>query len=458
MLSTAKSKRPSERSPLKGSARGEDSLYTNASNAHVSIDVQRNRDDDTGGCMSLFKKLLPALGSAFVASVAYVDPGNFATNIQAGSNYGYTLLWVILLANLMAMLFQTLSAKLGIATGKNLPEVIAEQFPTWVTILMWIAAEIAAIATDVAEFIGAAIAFQLLFSISLAWGAIITAIMTLALLYVHQYRIHAFEVVIFLLVSVIVISYIVETFLQPSVDWGDVAVGMVFPRFADSDSILLAVGIVGATVMPHAIYLHSALTQDRFEMSDAGAVVFPPLRYEVIGIAIALSIAGLVNMSMLIMAASTFHTSGHTDVSTIENAYATLEPLLGKASSYVFAIGLLASGISSSAVGTLAGQVIMGGFVKMKLNVWIRRAVTLVPSMAIVFSGVDPTRALVISQVVLSFCIPFALVPLAMFTSRDDIMGKWKSSDLMQATTALLCLFIIGLNAYLVVAFAAGWS
>ncbi|KAF0693712.1 Aste57867_15352 [Aphanomyces stellatus] len=427
---------------------------------HVAIDVpaKGGAPGGTNCCSSLFKKLLPALGSAFVASVAYVDPGNFATNIQAGSQYGYTLLWVILLANLMAMLFQTLSAKLGIATGKNLPEVIAAQFSPWVTILMWIVAEVAAMATDVAEFIGAAIAFQLLFSISLAWGAIITAIMTLGLLYIHQHRIHAFEAVIFLLVSVIVISYIVETILQPSIDVGDVFTGMFVPRFGDSEGILLAVGIIGATVMPHVIYLHSALTQDRFVISDAGDVVFPPLRFEVVGIVIALGIAGLVNMSMLIMAASTFNSSGHTDVSSIETAYKTLEPLLGKASSYVFAIGLLASGISSSAVGTLAGQVIMGGFLKMHINVWIRRAVTLVPSMAIVFSGVDPTRALVISQVVLSFCIPFALVPLAIFSGRDDIMGKWKSPPVVRAITALLCVVIVGLNAYLVIAFAAGWN
>ncbi|KAH9186832.1 hypothetical protein AeNC1_011196 [Aphanomyces euteiches] len=407
---------------------------------------------------SWIKQLLPALGSAFVASVAYVDPGNFATNIQAGSNYGFTLLWVILMANLMAMLFQTLSAKLGIATGKNLPEVIAEQFPPWLVYIMWFVAEVAAIATDVAEFIGAAIAFKLLFSITLAWGAIITAVMTLGLLYVHQSRVHIFEVIIFVLVSVIVVSYIVETAMQPSIDWNQVAKHTFVPQFVDTNSIVLSVGIVGATVMPHVVYLHSALTQSRFVVSEDGDVIFPPLRYEVVGIVIALGIAGLVNMSMLIMAASTFNTSGHTDINSIENAYLTLEPLLGKAASYVFAIGLLASGISSSAVGTLAGQVIMGGFVKFHINVWIRRVVTLVPSMAIIFSGADPTQALVISQVVLSFCIPFALVPLAMFASREDIMGKWKSSGLMQGITAMLCLIIISLNFYLILAAICGWN
>ncbi|ETV94137.1 hypothetical protein H310_12140 [Aphanomyces invadans] len=427
----------------------QDVPYTKVDSSHA-IDIPASPP-------TLMQKILPALGSAFVASVAYLDPGNFATNIQAGSNYSFTLLWVILLANVMAMLFQTLSAKLGIATGKNLPEVIADQFPQWVVWVMWIAAEVAAIATDVAEFIGAAIAFKLLFSISLAWGAVITAGMTLVLLYVHQHRIQAFEVVIFMLVSVIVVSYIMETALQPSIPWADVAYHTFVPGFEGKESLVLAVGIVGATVMPHVIYLHSALTQSRFVVSDDGDVMFPPLRYEVVGIVIALGIAGLVNMSMLIMAAATFNTSGYTDVDSIENAYRTLEPLLGKAASYVFAIGLLASGISSSAVGTLAGQVIMAGFLNFHVNVWIRRAVTLVPSMLIIVSGADPTQALVFSQVVLSFCIPFALVPLALFAGREDIMGKWKSSWFVQLITAALCTFIVGLNVYLVLASVFDW-
>ncbi|RHY90109.1 hypothetical protein DYB35_004467 [Aphanomyces astaci] len=443
---------PSEVSPLHSPVNtpdNQDVQYTKVDSTHA-IDMPASPP-------SFVQKVLPALGSAFVASVAYLDPGNFATNIQAGSNYGFTLLWVILLANLMAMLFQTLSAKLGIATGKNLPEVIAEQFHPWVVVVMWLAAEVAAIATDVAEFIGAAIAFKLLFSISLAWGAVITAGMTLVLLYVHQHRIQAFEVVIFILVSVIVVSYIMETALQPSIPWAEVAYNTFVPSFDGKDSLVLAVGIVGATVMPHVIYLHSALTQSRFVVSDDGDVIFPPLRYEVVGIVIALGIAGLVNMSMLIMAASPFHTAGYTQVDSIENAYITLEPLLGKASSYVFAIGLLASGISSSAVGTLAGQVIMAGFLNFHVNVWIRRAVTLVPSMMIIFSGADPTQALVFSQVVLSFCIPFALIPLAMFTGREDIMGKWKSAWPMQLLTAALCAFIVGLNVYLVLASVFDW-
>ncbi|EQC30351.1 manganese transporter [Saprolegnia diclina VS20] len=405
---------------------------------------------ETSAVGRFFRRLLPALSSAFVASVAYVDPGNFATNIQSGSNYGFTLLWVILVANVMAMLFQTLSAKLGLATGKNLPEIIREQCPTWFVLLMWLIAEIAAIATDVAEFIGSAIAFELLFGISLVWGALITCFTTMLLLLVHQHQTRVFEAVIFSLVSVIVVSYIVETALQ-SIDWGDVAYHTFVPAFDGKDSVLLAVGIVGATVMPHVIYLHSSLTQGRFSVSETGDVILPPLAFEITGIIIALGIAGFVNMSMLIMAAATFHANGQNDITTIETAYVTLEPLLGKAASTVFAIGLLASGISSSAVGTLAGQVIMAGFLRRQVSMWIRRLVTIVPSLIIVFAGVDPTEALVVSQVVLSFCIPFALVPLAYFTSKTAIMGAWANSYLISAITAVLCLLIVGLNVFLIV-------
>ncbi|OQR84523.1 Mn2+/Fe2+ transporter, NRAMP family [Achlya hypogyna] len=394
-----------------------------------------------------FQRLLPALSSAFVASVAYVDPGNFATNIQSGSNYGFTLLWVILCANLMAMLFQTLSAKLGLATGKNLPEVIREQYPQWLVYIMWFIAEVAAIATDVAEFIGSAIALQLLFGISLVWGALITCFATMVLLFVHQHHLRVFEAVIFALVSVIVVSYIVETALQ-SIDWSAAAHHTFVPTFDGKDSVLLAVGIIGATVMPHVIYLHSSLTQGRFASGD---IAPPSLGYEITGIVIALSIAGLVNMSMLIMAAATFHANGATDITTIETAYLTLEPLLGKAASTVFAIGLLASGISSSAVGTLAGQVIMAGFLRFSVSMWIRRLVTIVPSLVIIFAGVDPTDALVISQVVLSFCIPFALVPLAIFTSKKSIMGSWANALATSVVTAVLCLFIVALNVFLIV-------
>ncbi|OQS04749.1 Mn2+/Fe2+ transporter, NRAMP family [Thraustotheca clavata] len=421
-----------------------------AGSEHSSIAIQIESKECLANKSQRFQRLLPALSSAFVASVAYVDPGNFATNIQSGSNYGFTLLWVILCANLMAMLFQTLSAKLGLATGKNLPEVIREECPKYLVYLMWLIAEIAAIATDVAEFIGAAIAFQLLLNISLIWGALFTAFTTMALLLVHQHHLPIFEAIIFALVSVIVVSYIVETTLQ-EIDWKGVGYHVIVPSFNGNESILLAVGIIGATVMPHVIYLHSSMTQGRFVPEGTVNVSPPSLAYEVAGIVIALSIAGLVNMSMLIMAAATFHANGKEDVTSIETAYLTLEPLLGKAAGVTFAIGLLASGISSSAVGTLAGQVIMAGFVRFSISMWIRRLVTIVPSLIIVFSGADPTQSLVISQVVLSFCIPFALVPLAIFTSKKTIMGSWVNSYITMVITGVLCLFIVGLNIFLIV-------
>ncbi|KDO30601.1 hypothetical protein SPRG_04500 [Saprolegnia parasitica CBS 223.65] len=405
--------------------------------------ITQHGSSETSAVGRFFRRLLPALSSAFVASVAYVDPGNFATNIQSGSNYGFTLLWVILVANIMAMLFQTLSAKLGLATGKNLPEVIREECPHWFVLIMWFIAEIAAIATDVAEFIGSAIAFELLFDISLVWGALITCFTTMLLLLVHQHQTRLFEAVIFSLVSVIVVSYIVETALQ-SIDWGTSRTTRSCPR---STARTACCSRSGSSVRP------SCPT-----VSETGDVILPPLAIEITGIIIALGIAGFVNMSMLIMAAATFHANGQNDITTIETAYLTLEPLLGKAASTVFAIGLLASGISSSAVGTLAGQVIMAGFLRVQVSMWIRRLVTIVPSLIIVFAGVDPTEALVVSQVVLSFCIPFALVPLAYFTSKTSIMGEWANSYLISAITAVLCLLIVGLNVFLIVGAFTGES
>ncbi len=394
-----------------------------------------------------FGRLLPFLGPAFIASVAYIDPGNFATNIQGGAQFGYLLVWVIVASNLMAMLIQTLSAKLGIATGRNLPEVCREQFPRRVVWGMWGLAEIVAMATDLAEFLGAAVGFQLLFSIPLLWGGILTAIVTFMILGLERYGFRPLEAVITVLVGVISFCYIIETFLDRP-DWGTIAYHAIVPQFSGTESVLLATGILGATVMPHVIYLHSALTQGRIVTRDPQQLrrLF---RFELVDVIIAMSLAGLVNAAMLIMAASTFFRAGLTQVGTLEEAHQTLAPLLGAASSWVFAISLLVSGLSSSTVGTMAGQVIMQGFLHRSIPIWVRRVVTMLPSLVVIGIGVDPTRTLVISQVVLSFGIPFALIPLVLFTRREDLMGVLVNRRLTTAIAALVAGLIVCLNIFL---------
>ncbi len=394
-----------------------------------------------------FGRLLPFLGPAFIASVAYIDPGNFATNIQGGAQFGYLLVWVIVASNLMAMLIQTLSAKLGIATGRNLPEVCREQFPRRVVWGMWGLAEIVAMATDLAEFLGAAVGFQLLFSIPLLWGGILTAIVTFMILGLERYGFRPLEAVITVLVGVIAFCYIIETFLDRP-DWGTIAYHAIVPQFSGTESVLLATGILGATVMPHVIYLHSALTQGRIVTRDPQQLrrLF---RFELVDVIIAMSLAGLVNAAMLIMAASTFFRAGLTQVGTLEEAHQTLAPLLGAASSWVFAISLLVSGLSSSTVGTMAGQVIMQGFLHRSIPIWVRRVVTMLPSLVVIGIGVDPTRTLVISQVVLSFGIPFALIPLVLFTRREDLMGVLVNRRLTTAIAALVAGLIVCLNIFL---------
>jgi manganese transport protein len=352
-------------------------------------------------------RLLPFLGPAFIASVAYVDPGNFATNIQGGAKFGYELLWVILGSNLMAMLLQSLSAKLGIATGKNLAEHCRTQFSAWVVWTMWVISELVAMATDLAEFLGAALGMNLLFGMPLWLAGILTAIVTFLILGLERYGFRPIEAVITALLAVVAGSYIVETFFARP-DWGVVAYHTFVPHFSSSESILLATGILGATVMPHAIFLHSALMQDRIvtKKPEQQKRLF---RFEMIDVAIAMGIASSVNAAMLIMAASTFFQQGLTSVATIQEAHRTLEPLLGSAASWVFAISLLAAGLSSSSVGTMAGQVIMQGFLHRHVPPWLRRLVTMVPSLIVIAIGLDPTRTLVLSQVVLSFGLPLAL-------------------------------------------------
>jgi manganese transport protein len=401
-----------------------------------------------------FRRLLPFLGPAFVASVAYVDPGNFATNIQGGAEFGYMLLWVIVSSNLMAMLLQALSAKLGIASGRNLAELCRERFPRAVTLAMWVLMEIVAMATDLAEFLGAAVGFQLLFHIPLLAGALLTAITTFIILGLEQRGFRSLEAVITALVGVIAISYLIETILDRPT-WGLVAYHAVVPMFSGKESVLLATGILGATVMPHVIFLHSALTQHRIPTTNAGQLK-QLFRFELIDVTIAMGLAGVVNAAMLIMAASTFFAQGLTHIASIEEAYRTLTPLLGSAASAVFAISLLASGLSSSAVGTMAGQVIMQGFVHRQIPIWVRRAVTMAPPILVIALGLDPTRTLVISQVVLSFGLPFAIIPLVMFTRRADIMGPLVNRRITTIIASIVAALIVGLNVYLLVQVFAG--
>ena len=393
-------------------------------------------------------RILPFLGPAFVASVAYIDPGNFATNIQGGAEFGYRLVWVVLASNLMAMLVQTLSAKLGIATGQNLAEVCREQFPRPVVWVMWGLMEIVAMATDLAEFLGAAIGFNLLFGLPLMPAAILTGATTLVILALERRGFRPLEAVITALVGVIAVAYLVETILDRPA-WAMIAQSILHPVLGGPEAILLAVGILGATVMPHVIFLHSSLTQSRIVTANAEQArrLF---RFEVLDVVVAMTLAGLVNAAMLVMAASTFWAHGLTKIATIEEAHRTLTPLLGGASSVVFAVSLLASGLSSSTVGTMAGQIIMKGFLHRQVSVWIRRLVTMLPAIAVVAIGLDPTRTLVISQVVLSFGLPFALVPLVLFTRRRDLMGSLANAGITTVTAALMTALIVALNVFLI--------
>jgi manganese transport protein len=392
-------------------------------------------------------RLLPFMGPAFIASVAYIDPGNFATNISGGAKFGYTLLWVIVFSNLMAMLIQSLSAKLGIASGRNLAEQCREHFSKPVVIFMWVLMEIVAMATDLAEFLGAALGFYLLFGIPMWLAGILTAIATFLILGLERYGFRPLEAVITSLVGVVAVSYVIETILDHP-DWGEVLYHAVVPSFAGPESVVIATGILGATVMPHAIYLHSALTQNRIVVKEP-AMMRRLFRFEVIDVGIAMGLASLINAAMLIMAASTFYYQGLTSVGTIEEAHLTLEPLLGRAAGVAFAISLLASGLSSASVGTMAGQVIMQGFLHRHIAPWLRRLVTMAPSLLVIALGLDPTRTLVLSQVLLSFGLPFAIIPLVMFTRRQDIMGVLVNRRVTTFVASLAAALTIGLNFYL---------
>ncbi len=392
-------------------------------------------------------RILPFIGPAFIASIAYMDPGNYATNISAGAQFGYLLLWVVFASNFMAMLIQSLSAKLGIATGMNLAEICRQEFPRPVVWGMWVLMEGMAMATDLAEFLGAAIGLNLLFHIPLFPAALITAVATFAILSLERRGFRHLEAVITVFVGVIALCYVIETFLD-NPDWSQIAFHSVVPQFAGPESVLLAAGILGATVMPHVIFLHSALTQGRVVTREPQQLK-RLYRFQLVDVVFAMGTAGFVNAAMLIMAASTFYRAGLSHVASIEDAYITLVPLLGAAASTVFAVSLLASGLSSSTVGTMAGQVIMQGFLHRKISLWLRRLVTILPTLIVIGLGLDPTRTLVISQVILSFALPFAIIPLVLFTRRRDLMGVLTNHRVTTVVTSIIAALIIALNMFL---------
>ena len=382
----------------------------------------------------------PVLGPAFVAAIAYVDPGNFATNFAAGSEFGYLLLWVIVAANITAMLIQSLSAKLGLATGRNLPEVCRDTFPRRVSIGLWVQAECVAIATDLAEVIGGAVALYLLFGLPLPIGGLVTGVVAFGLLALQERGHRPFERAVAGLFAVIVIGFVI-TVLRVPIEIGPLAAGLV-PNFAGPQSLLLATGILGATVMPHVIYLHSALTCQR-DPRDTVAQRHRLLRAHRRGVLVAMGLAGLVNAAMLVVAAALFHGSSIPDTDTLEGVHAGLARALDAPAATMFALALLASGFAASGVGTYSGQVVMQGFLRRRIPLVARRLITLAPALIVIGIGVDPTRALVFSQVVLSFGIPFALIPLVMLTSRRSVMGtlvnKRRTTWVAASVAAVIC-------------------
>ncbi len=388
---------------------------------------------------------LTLLGPAFVAAIAYVDPGNFATNIAGGAKYGYLLLWVILAANLMAMLIQTLSAKVGIATGKNLPELCRERFPKPVSWGLWVQAELIAMATDLAEFIGAAIALNLLFGVPLFVAGLMTGVVAFGILALQQRGYRKFELAIGALLALILLGFLYDT-LSVAHDVSGIARGFI-PSFAGTDSVLLATGILGATVMPHVIYLHSALTQDRIAARD-DRERRSLMRFGKVDVLIAMGVAGLINMSMLIVAGSLFHGQA-SGIDSIEGAYAGFEKYAGAGAALAFALALLASGFASSSVGTYSGQVVMQGFIARTIPLALRRLVTMAPALIVLAIGLNPSRALIISQVVLSFGIPFALVPLVLVSSKREVMGSLVNARLTTIVAWVVAALITGLNLFL---------
>ncbi len=390
---------------------------------------------------------LAMLGPAFVAAIAYVDPGNFATNVQGGARFGYLLLWVVLAANLMAMLIQYLSAKLGIATDRDLPELCRERFPRAVTWGLWVQAEIMAMSTDIAEFLGAALGLNLLFGVPLLPAGLMTGVIAFAILELQTHGFRRFELAITALLGIIFMGFLYETLrIGPSASG---SLHGLLPGLHGTSSLYLAVGIIGATVMPHAIYLHSALTNGRTPVrndQERSRV----LRFERLDILVALGVAGLINMAMLAVAAKLFHTPALSGLSTIQDAHAQFGHLVGGGAALAFAVALLASGASSSSVGTYAGQVVMAGFIKVRIPLLARRAVTMIPAIVVLAIGMSPTSVLVLSQVVLSFGIPLALIPLVVLTSRRAVMGVHVNRALTTVVGVTLAAGITLMNVFLI--------
>jgi manganese transport protein len=418
--------------------------------AAVADAAHRSLDGHSRG----LARLWPFLGPAFIAAVAYIDPGNFATNVSGGAKFGYMLLWVVLAANLVAMVVQAQSAKLGIATGKNLAELCRERFSRRTSIFLWLQAEIVAMACDIAEIVGASLGLNLLFGIPLFVAGLITGVATFTLLALQRRGFRKLEAAITVLVGVVVAAFAYELF-NASPETSEVARHLFIPEFGGTESILLATGIVGATVMPHVIYLHSALTQNRIVGRNDNER-HRILRFEKIDVVIALALAGLVNLAMMIVAAALFHGGGLTGVDTIEGAFHGLKQLDSQGAATIFGIALLASGFASSSVGTMAGQVVMQGFIRRRIPLFLRRAITLAPALLVLAIGVDPTNALVGSQVVLSFGIPFALVPLLIIASKREIMGPMVNPRWLSVVAGLIASLIIALNVFLLYEFVAG--
>lgn len=394
-----------------------------------------------------FFSFLLFAGPALIAAIAYVDPGNYATNIEAGSKYGYKLLWVVLIANIIAMLFQSMSARIGIVTNKNLAELCRDNLKTSLTIPMWIVSEISAIATDLAEFIGGAIGFSILFHLPLIIGMCIIAVITYAILWLERYGYRVIEITVGAFVVAICICYLLELFIAP-VDWLKVGLHAFKPDIPSSEALFISVGIIGATVMPHAIYLHSGLMPVRTnELSDAHKHKL--IKYSNIEVIIALTMAGVVNMAMVIMAASSFHSNGRI-VTEIQDAYTSLWPLLGGAAAGLYLVSLLMSGISSSVVGTMAGQIIMQGFVGFTIPLWLRRLVTIIPSFIVVALGLNATKSLVASQVVLSIALPLPMIALCYFTSSKKIMGQFVNNKLLTIAAIVGASIVLFLNVVLI--------
>ncbi|HET8839589.1 MAG TPA: Nramp family divalent metal transporter [Flavobacteriaceae bacterium] len=393
------------------------------------------------------RRVFPFLGPAFIAAVAYIDPGNFATNIAAGSKFGYLLLWVIAISNLLAVLIQSLSAKLGIATGHNLPELSRKQFPKWVSVLLWVQGELVVMATDLAEFIGAALGIYLLFDLTLLPSAIIAVVGSYGILEMQRRGFRPFEAIITGLIFVVVIAFSIQVyFAEPELS--SVLTGLFTPKFNGAESVLLATGILGATVMPHAIYLHSALTQNRVigKSDQEKRNIFS---FEFIDILIAMLIAGAINACMLIIAASLFFENGINDMGDLSIAYDQFYEMVGPFSAISFGVALLAAGLSSSSVGTKTGDVIMQGYIKRHIPIYLRRLVTIIPPLIIIAIGVNPSDALVISQVILSFGIPFALIPLIVLTSNKKVMGCLVNHSVTTIISWLVAGLIISLNFFL---------